>query len=127
MLPVLSSTPLLYVALPQKLFPEPSFCFWSGICFFYLNHLSLQTPCSRSGSCPDSFLYYLMLWQSLLPRGTLGHFQPGRLSSFLFATPLPHDSITIIFIYFLWKKQSRCSAPVIPCPPSSQLYRHVMG
>lgn len=50
--PVLTSTPLLSVALPRKLFPEPAVCLLSGVGFFRLDCLWLQTPFSRSGPLP---------------------------------------------------------------------------
>lgn len=66
--------------------------------------------------CPDSFLFYLMLWhvpaKSLLPRETLGHFCPDRLSSVSLHYSSTPSSITIIFhLLSQWIKQFFVQCP----------------
>lgn len=89
----------------------------SGICFLHLDCLWLRTPYSRSGSCPDSFLFYVMFWHApaeiLLPMGTLGHFCAQTIFS-PSLTLLPHYSITWFRLLSWWKKGFFVPCLVVP-------------
>lgn len=69
-------------------------------------------------------LFYVMFWhvpaKILLPTGTLGHFCAKRWSS----VPLCHSSTPLLHYYYSiyfpdGKRNSLCSAPVVPYTPFS--------